>query len=576
MSTTISYDRCFWVAISCACLVFGLLVVPCWDDGSYFYQFYNTIGLRNPFYNELFGQYFHFMKPVMLLYALLHAGSDSLNYRMLALVQSAEILLCLRLVYLCARRYASKEASLAGVCVFLYLLVAQEPLTPLRPETTVLLCCLANFWLCERFKETRSVAHLVGASAIAFLVAVPMHTCGAITCIYLLLFAVANRQQFSRKSWIAFGAFSCAFAAAGAAFLIYPGIASFAGSLALFSLDSERFNGLHGEYSRIMYFVNDRAYFSLLIFIASVVLVSLACAYKRISLHSLRQHINIILYLAAAFIGLGVLPSSTFYVYMVYYYLPLVLGFSVALDVIARRGGSLALLRCVLVLSGALALWCIHGRCKLILFATLYAGGFYLAAVFARRMPTARLTVLVVLPMLLYHAVVMVSTKIIFDRAEQKIRETRDVVLASSWFTPFGKNVFSVNVDWVDAKTQVIPGAGGTPMIELKSVAEEKAEQISDHVLVKLFGPAGTQHQKPAWTAPRPLGTTFYGLCNKSGNIHGSTLGSIPDFLERQNPPLRCTEVKQTPLSNEVLDTYCRAWIRGMTFVEYSCPPPRP
>ena len=298
MSTTMNYDRYFWIGdILRMPGVSACLLIPNYDDGNYFYQLYNTIGLRNPFYSDFYGQYFHFMKPTMLLYALLLSGADAPNYRILALVQSAEILLCIRLVYLCALRYASKEAAQAGACVFLYLLVAQWALSPLRPETTVLLCCLATFWLCERFKETRSMACLIGASAIAFLVAIPMHTCGAIPCIYLLLFALANWQQFSRKSLLVFGALSCVFAIAGAAILIYPGISSFAGSLALFSFDGNRFSGLRGEYFRVRDFIRNPVFFPLLIFIASVFVVSLACAYKRIRLHSLKQHLNIILFL---------------------------------------------------------------------------------------------------------------------------------------------------------------------------------------------------------------------------------------------------------------------------------------
>ncbi|MBN2106988.1 MAG: hypothetical protein JW832_06135 [Deltaproteobacteria bacterium] len=560
MPKTIKYDRCFWIAISCACLVFGLLVVPNYDDGNYFYQFYNTIGLRNPFYSDFYGQYFHFMKPTMLLYALLLSGADALSYRILALVQSAEILLCIRLVYLCARRYASKEAAQAGACVFLYLLVAQWALSPLRPETTVVLCCLATFLLCERFQETRSTANLIGASAIAFLVALPMHTCGAIPCIYLVLFALANVQQFSRKLLFVFVAFSCIFAIAGAGILIYPGIASFAESLALFSLDGNRFSGLRGEYFRGRNFIRNPVFSPLLLFIFSVCTVSLICTYKHIRLKSLKQYLNISLFLGAVVIGLGVLPSATWEVYMVYYYPPLVMGFAIAFDLFVRRGGNLMLLRSALVLTAVLAFWCSYGTMPK-LYAALCAGGFCLAAVFVQRMPVARLSVLIVVPMLLYQSVVMVSTKIIFDRAEQKIRETRDVVLGGALFVFSGGNVFSVNSSWCGAKTHIIASAEG-PIIAFNSVAEERAEQISTHPLVRFFGPDDHQHQKPVWTSPMPLGPTFYGLCNDFSNTTA--------FLESQNPPLRYAVVKKTALSSKGLDTYANIIVRGLMFMEYS------
>jgi hypothetical protein len=563
MSTTTNYDRCFWAAISCICLVHGLLLIPNYDDGNaYFFNIYNTIGLHNPFYNDFYGQYFHFMKPATLLYSLLLSSANARNYRILALIQSAEILLCIRLVYLCSLRYASKEAAQAGACVFLYLLVGQWAVSPLRPEATVVLCCLATFWLCGRFQETHSQAYLVGASAIAFLLAIPMHTCGAIPCIYLLLFAVANRREFSRKSLLVFLALSFAFGLAGAAILIYPGIASFAGSLALLSFDGNRFSGLRGEYFRIRDFICNPIFFPLIIFIASVCGVSLACAYKNIRLYSLKQHRDIVLFLAAVVVGLGVLPSATWEVYMVYYYLPLVLAFAVAFDICACRGESLSFLRYALVLCGVMAFWRSCGTMPL-LYAALCVGGFCLAIAFARRMPVARLTVLIVVPMLLYHSVYMVATKIIFDRAEQKIKATNDVILGGAWFVFFGDNVVSVNGSWCGAKTRIIPGAGGA-VIEFNSVAKERAGQISNHPLVKLFGPAPPPLQKPTWKPRRITGPTFYGL--------SSDFCSTTAFLDSQGKSLGYETVKKIPLSNEVLDTYANPVIRGLVFVEYHFP----
>ncbi len=569
MSIKIHYDRCFWAAISCACLGYGLLLIPNYDDGNaYFFNLYNTVGLHHPFYNDLYGQYFHFMKPATLLYSLLLSVAGTINYRILALVQGAELLLCLRLFYLCALRYASKEAAQAGACVSLYLLAAQWAFTPLRPETTVLLCCLAIFWLCERFKETRGPAYLAGASALAFLVAIPMHTCGAIPCIYLLLFVVANWKKLSRKSLIALGALSCAFALAGAAILIYPGISSFAESLALLSLDGNRFSGLPGEYARVRDFVFKPIFFPLLLFIATIFLASLARAYKDIRLYSLKQYYPIALFLVAVVIGLGVLPSATWEVYMVYYYLPLIVGFSAAFDAYARRGGSLALLRLALVPAGALAFWwCTHSP-RPLLYAALSAAGFYLAAAFARRMPAARMTVLVVAPVLLYQAMFMVSTKIIFERADQKIKEAGGLVLASARFSFSGDNVVSVDGNWCGAKTQILPGAGGTAVVDFHSVAQEKAAQIGKHRLVRLFGPAGHEQHKPAGISRRAIGPTFYGLSNDSCN---TTV-----FLKSQDTPLRYTIVKKTPLSSEGLDTYASLVIRGLVFVEYSLSEPAP
>lgn len=560
------YNRCFWTVAAGACLAYGLLAVPNYDDGNYFYQLYNTIGFRRPFYSDFYGQYFHFMKPATLLYALLHAGADAPAFRILALVQSAEIFVCLWLLYLCARRYATPEAAQAGVCVMFYLLVGHWALSPLRPETTILLCCLAIFWLCERFREIGSPALLIGASAIAFLVALPMHTCGAIPCMYLFLFASVHVRQFSRKTLVAFAVLSCVFAAAGAAMVIYPGLASLAGSLALFSFDGNRFGGLRGEYARVSGFVGNPVFLPLILFMASVALSCLAGAYARIRMRSLRSRLNIVLFLLAAVVGLGVLPSATWEVYVVYYYPSLVLLFAAALDRCARRRRSLFVFRIALALCAVLAFWRSCGTMPA-LYLGLCAAGFCLAAGCASRLPAARLPVLIVVPLLLYQAVAMLSTKIIFDRAEQKIKTTRGVILGGSWFVFFGDNVFSVNADWCGAKTRISTGANGAE-IALSPVAEERAGLIAGHSLVRFFGPARQQDQAPAWTSPRPLGTTFYGL--------DSDLCNITAFLQGQSPPLRYRAVKAIRLSGDFLDRYASVVVRGLRFVEYRAQGPAP
>ena len=188
-------------------------------------------------------------------------------------------------------------------------------------------------------------------------------------------------------------------------------------------------------------------------------------------------------------------------------------------------------------------------------------------------MPAARLTLLVVVPMLLCHAVYMIATDIIFYRADQKIKETKDVVLAGVWFAFSGDNVIPVNADWVGAKTRIIPAPGGA-IIDFHSVAEEKASLIANHRLVRLFGQASYPHMQPRWNARRTIGHTFYGLysdfCNETDPCN------LTAFLKSQDPPLRFETVKKTPLTNELLDTYANPLMWGLVFVEYSLPQPAP
>ncbi len=408
---------------------------------------------------------------------------------------------------------------------------------------------------------------MVGASAIVFLVAIPMHTCGVIPCIYLLLFTLANREQFSRKSLLVFGALSCVFAAAGAAILIYPGISSFAGSLALFSLDGNRFSGLRGEYFRVRNFVRNPVFSPLLIFIASVYLVSLACAYKHIRLHSLKPRLNIMLFLVAVVIGLGVLPSATWEDYMVYYYLPLVLGFSIAFDVYVRHGGSLVLLRCALVLSGTFSVL-VQRRHN----AKTVCCAVRRRILFCRRFCTA-------------HAPSAAdSTDCRADAAlsfsgngidENHIRPGRAKNQGDKG-RGFGRHLvcsFRRKCLWgqrlVDrCKNKDHPRCRGRhDRVEVRCRREGRADKQSSSCqafracrIPRIRSPCGLP---PGRSGPLSTGSAMM-FCN------------ISAFLESQEKPLRYVTIKKTPLSNELLDTYALNILRGLMFVEYSCPQPTP
>ena len=555
-----SCNTLFWIAIFCICLSHSLLLIPNYDDGNaYFFNLYNIVGLRNPFYNDLYGQYFHFMKPATVLYGLVASGADARGYRMLALLQGLEILACAALMYHCARRYASRDSARAGTFIFLCLYLSQWGVSPLRPETTVLLCCLAAFWLCERFKETGRMTFLAWASAVSFLIAIPMHTCGVIPCIYLLLFAICRQRQLSRQSLLCLGALCFTFALIGAAVLIYPGFSSFAESLALFSFDGYRFSGLWGELFRIKNFTFNPVNFPVLIFMAAVVSVALAGRYKQLALVSLRARLEVLLYFGAVVIGLGVLPSATWGVYTAYYYLPLVIGFAIAADALDRREGCRPLLSCALVLCGVAAAWC-SGLTMPGLFFGLCAAGFACAALAALRAPASRITAILVVPLLLYRGVDMASTKVLFDRAQRHIEGTGAVVLGGAWFRFFGDNMVSINGSWCGAKTEIVSGPEGGAVINT-SVAEERAAQIRNHRLVRIFGPAPRWSGKGEWQTPKTFGTTFYGLSNEFCNTTA--------FLRLQQDHLQFEIVKKIPLSDEFLDRYANPVVRGLQFLEY-------
>ena len=552
-------DRIFWAFIAFVCLIHGYLLIPNYDDGQYFYQIYNTMGFYNPFYNDFFGQYFHFMKPTTILYALLYSISGNPSFRLIALIQSVEIFVCTWLMYLCARRYASEEVSKAGALMFLYLVFAHIWLTPNRPETTVLLCSIAVFWLCECFSTKNKVKYLVIASAIIFLAAIPMHTNGSIPLIYLILYTLTRRHQLSRISFIKLGVFSVIFAALGFAIIVYPNLSSLAESLALFSYDSKRFDMFQGEYRRIKWFVRHYYYFPLVVFVVSVFCGRL---FHGVTLTSFKKYLNIILFLLAVVLGLGVLPSATHGIYTVYYYLPLVLGFSIAFDFYARRDFNHYLKRLILVVAGVLTLWYSYGIMPR-LYIILYAGPFFLAAVLMRRISALQMTLIIVIPMLLFKTVGMVSSKIIYDRAEQKIKEAPGLVLANPLFNFSGKNAFPVS----GSETQ-ISSSQDTTIIELKSVADKKDDEINAHPLVKFFGSTNNSDKKSKWAARRNLGSEFHVIVGE--------IWKVSDYIERLVTPLHYSKVNEIPLSSTHLDRYANFSMKRLKCIRYRYTSPTP
>lgn len=563
MSRKEALNRIFWAVIAFVCVLHGYLLIPNYDDGQYFYQIYNTMGFYNPFYNDYFGQHFHFMKPTTILYALLYSISGNPSFRLIALIQSVEIFVCTWLVYLCARRYASEEVSKAGILMFLYLVLAHYWLTPTRPETTVLLCSIAVFWLCECFSSTNKANYLVIASAIVFLVAIPMHTNGSIPFIYLILYTLTRRYQLSRIAFIKLGVFSAVFAALGFAILVYPNISSFAESLALFSYDSNRFDMFLGEYQRVKWFVRHYNYFPLVVFVVSVFCGCLLHGYRQVTLTSLKKYLNLILFLLAVLLGLGVLPSATHGIYMVYYYLPLILGFSIAFNFYARREFNQYLQRLILVVAGAVTLWYSYGIMPK-LHNLLYAGPFFLTALLIRRISAMQTMLIIVIPMLLFRTVGMMSSKIIYDRAEQKIKEAPGLVLADPLFNFSGKNVFPLS----GSETQ-IRSSKDTTTIELKSVADAKVDKIKAHPLVRFFGSTNNSSKKSRWAARRNLGSEFQVIDHRGK-------WKISDYIENQVTPLNYSIINEISLSNKRLNRYANRGMKKLKFVKYKRISPKP
>jgi hypothetical protein len=548
----------YWACIAFLCLTHGYLLVPNYDDGIFFHQIFNTIRLHNPFYNDFYGQYFHFMKPAILFHALLYSITNQTSFRLIAMVQSAAIFTCACLMYHCARRYASEESSKAGVLVFLYILFAQVYLTPTRPETAVLLSSIAVFWLCERFSDANKTTYLIMASAILFLVAIPMHTNGSIPLIYFVAYILARRHQLSLKSFVTIGAFSIVFAALGFAIIVYPGFSSLAGSLAWFTYDGQRlehFSLGKGEYLRIRRFVSNYYYLPLLLFIATVSCARLLKGYKDLSLIGCKKYRDVILFLLAVVVGLGFLPSASWEIYNVYYCLPLIMWVAVTLDYYATSSLNEQLKRVLLLATGAVSFWHGYGIMPP-LYALLYAGPFVVTAFLVRRMTALQTMAIIVIPMLLFRYAGMISSKIIYERAVQRIKGAPGLVLAHPLFNFSGENVFPV-----DGYQTQISSDHGTAVVELQPITNVHADLIKAHPLVRFFGSTHNSRKESKWVSRRRLGNEF--------QLINNDIWKIPEYIAGQVKPLHYSVLQEISLSNPLLDKYADPALKGLKCIVY-------
>jgi hypothetical protein len=315
----------------------------------------------------------------------------------------------------------------------------------------------------------------------------------------------------------------------------------------------------------MQWFVSYYYFFPLIVFIVSVYGVRLLHEYRELTLPTFKKHLNIILFLVAVLLGLGILPSAPWYIYTVYYYLPIILGFSVALDYYSGHTFNHYLKRCVLVLTGALTLWYSYGMMPK-LYMLLYAGPFLLTAFLIRRMTAMRTMLIIIVPMLLFRTVEMMSSKVIYERAYATIKEAQGLVLAGGMFNFCGENIFPLE----GLKTQ-ISSSQGTNIIELKSIESVHTDLINAHPLVKLFGSTHRSHKESKWVSRRSLGNEFQLI------INSTDVWKMQDCIERQVKPLHYSVTKEIPLSNKLLDRYAApAYMRGLKCIEYRRANPTP
>ncbi len=548
----------YWSFVALVCLIRGALLIPNVDDGINYLHLYNTMGWHYPFYNDYFGQLFHFNRPLILLYSLLYSLIGSPSFRLIALIQSAGLFACVYVLYACVRRYASEEASRAASLIVLYFLFVQLYLSPTRPETTVLLCALAVFWLCERFSDTGRVICLCGAGALVFLIALPMHTNGSIPFLYLAFFVAAQRRRLSSAQAIKCAACALLCALTGAAMLLYPHVASLAQSLALFSYDGSRFGMLKGEWLRFWYFMMNFVNYPLMLLILSFMAAIQLSAGKEFRLAGLKRYRSVLLFLLAVVLGQGILPAATWEVYMVYYFLPLAVGFAAAFDRYRRRTHHHYLEGLLPAAVGLATLWHGYGMMPELYFI-LCALPFLPAAALSGRLTPMQILAVIVIPMLLFGMVTMGASNIIHGRAERRIQETGQLVVAHPLFNFSGENVLQAGI------YDVHSARGGAHALALRPVAWRKAGRIRAHPLVQYFGDPPALHKRSRYDSRylshRMLGKSFLLLTNNEWDYQA--------YFDTKVKPLGYEVCDDTPLAGMLLNRYANFSMRELRCVEY-------
>ena len=158
----------------------------------------------------------------------------------------------------------------------------------------------------------------------------------------------------------------------------------------------------------------------------------------------------------------------------------------------------------------------------------------------------------------LFRTVEMMSSKIIYDRAEHRIKGAQGLVLAGGMFNFCGENIFPVE----GFRTQ-ISSTQGTNIIEVKSIASVYADLINAHPLVKFFGSTHNYHKESKWVSRRSLGNEFQLI------INSNDVWKMRDYIESQVKPLHYSIIKEIPLSNKLLDRYADPAVKRLQCIEY-------
>ena len=307
---------------------------PTYDDGVHATTVRNTIGLKNPFYNNYEKVQHPFQRIQFGILALGYNYFFPFNFRWPSFIHA--ILLCTStiFVYLISRRYQNKEISYLVASLYFYFVFTMYWISPTRPEIWLSTIYLYIILLGEWFMSSNKIKYIIIASIVIGMFGLTFHSNSWILYIYIILFMVFNRNILSSKNIkvILISLSLSTLVGLSVIFLPKPHEAlDF-----LLNMTQEGGNRLqiswNKEITRFSNFIlNPHHKYLSYIFTILIILWVYDNRKNFISLQTtaFNKYGNIYLCLFASFIGLGILPSARWFVYLAYYYFPILFMVSI-------------------------------------------------------------------------------------------------------------------------------------------------------------------------------------------------------------------------------------------------------
>jgi hypothetical protein len=313
-------------------LAFGYFLTPTYDDGFNVYMIKNTMSWGTPFYSNYLKMRFPTLKLSTALFAVIFTYLIPLSFKLAAFVQSLLMLTSSILVYRITKYYKKIHVARLTAVLFMYLIFSHYWISPTRPELWLINVILIVILLSELYLKTKRIKYLVIGAIITGCIGITFHTNASILYIYIMLFVLYHKKLFSKSDYIMVGFSLLVSSAVGLVIIFLPDPSEAWEFFIMYSTEGgNRFVILKNELNRFRtlysypFFKYIFTYFTLLIFVYLYQKRKILISFIR---SAFVNYTNPLIYVLSVIIGLGILPSANWGVYIIYYFFPITLIFS--------------------------------------------------------------------------------------------------------------------------------------------------------------------------------------------------------------------------------------------------------